>query len=85
MNENKTCLDCLHCKVSALSTDNCRLCFCEMSEKKNRHKEIYWYRKTPCESFFDMTENTLLVIKATKITDKRIPLLRGKQLERQRY
>jgi len=56
-----------------------------MSDKKNRHKEIYWYRKTPCESFFDMTENALLVIKATKITDKRIPLLRGKQLERQRY
>jgi len=81
METKKTCLDCLHCKVSALSFENCRVCFCEMSEKQKEHKEIFWYNKTPCEAFFDMTENTLLVIKTT--TNRRLPLLRSKALERQ--
>jgi len=52
-----------------------------MSEKQKEHKEIFWYNKTPCEAFFDMTENTLLVIKTT--TNRRLPLLRSKALERQ--
>jgi len=30
----KTCFDCLHCKVSAKSTEKFRLCFCAETKKK---------------------------------------------------
>jgi len=55
MKNQKTCLDCLHCKVSAKSTAKCRLCFCAMSTKKERHKEAYWLVKKLCGYFEDMT------------------------------
>jgi len=50
----KTCLDCLHCKVSVKSTERCRLCFCAKTLKKERHKEPYWVLKTLCGHFEDM-------------------------------
>jgi len=55
MKNQKTCLDCLFCKVSAKSTVNCRLCFCSQSTKKERHKEAYWLVKKLCGNFEDMS------------------------------
>ena len=55
INEDKTCLDCLHCKVSAKSNENCRWCFCDVSEKHKKHREIFWQRqKKMCEKFNDI-------------------------------
>jgi len=54
-NKVKTCVDCLHCKVSSTSTKNCRLCFCEESNVKDFHKEIYFYHKPVCRKFEDMS------------------------------
>ena len=51
---NKTCCDCLHCKVSAKSTENCLLCFCTETVNKDKHKELYWLNKPLCEKFSDM-------------------------------
>jgi len=53
--EAKTCFDCLHCKVSAKSTENCLLCFCAETGKKERHKEPYWFAKPLCKKFEDMS------------------------------
>ena len=53
--EKKSCVDCLHCKVSSWSMENYRLCFCAESEKKKKHKERYWRAKTVCGKFEDMT------------------------------
>ena len=52
----KTCLDCLHCKVSASSKNNCRWCFCSASKNQLRYQEIYWQTKRKvCKKFDDMT------------------------------
>jgi len=50
----KTCFDCLHCKVSAKSTEKFRLCFCAETKKKAKHKEPYWIKKKVCGKFEDM-------------------------------
>jgi hypothetical protein len=55
MKTKKTCLDCLNCKVSAKSTDKCRLCFCSETKKKINRKETYWLTKKLCVEFEDMT------------------------------
>ena len=52
--KNKTCIDCLHCKVSVKSTANNRLCFCGMAENAKNHKEFYWLTKKVCGAFVDM-------------------------------
>ena len=51
----KTCFDCLHCKVSAKSKINRRLCFCSETVKKKRHLEPYWVKKPVCGNFEDMS------------------------------
>ena len=53
--ENKTCVDCLHCKVSATSTKNRRMCFCSLTKAKERHKLTHWQNKKVCKKFFDMS------------------------------
>jgi len=52
--EKKTCFDCLHCKISAKTTENNRLCFCVKTEKKKNHKDHYWLSKKLCKYFEDM-------------------------------
>jgi hypothetical protein len=52
--KKETCLDCLHCKVSAKSTANMRLCFCAETAKRERHKEAYWAAKKVCKAFENM-------------------------------
>jgi hypothetical protein len=51
----KSCIDCLHCKVSAKSTKNNRLIFCAETKKKQNHKEKYWLAKKVCKKFEDMS------------------------------
>jgi len=51
----KNCCDCLHCKVSARSTKNCRLCFCAENGKKAVLDEVYWFNKAVCGKFNDMS------------------------------
>ena len=51
---NVTCFDCLYCKVSAESTDDCMLCFCSEMVKRERHGEAYWIENPVCEQFNDM-------------------------------
>ena len=53
--EEKSCADCLHCKVSTRSTEKRRLCFCAKTKKKERHKESYWLIKPVCKKFNDMS------------------------------
>ena len=50
----RKCTDCLHCKVSAMSTGNSRLCFCVEIGRIAVINEIYWRNKTPCHKFNDM-------------------------------
>jgi len=52
---NKKCTDCLHFKVSVKSTKNCRLCYCAVNDKEDRHKELYWIKRPTCNKFVDMT------------------------------
>jgi hypothetical protein len=51
---NRRCLDCLHCKVSAKSTVNVRLCYCGKAEKAKNHKEFFWLVKKVCNAFESM-------------------------------
>jgi len=51
----KTCFDCLNCKVSAKSTEKCRMSFCIKTEKKANHTDNYWLKKKLCCQFDDMS------------------------------
>jgi hypothetical protein len=51
---NKTCLDCLHCKVSAKSTANNRLCYCAKEGKETRPEKPFWVEKKVCGEFESM-------------------------------
>jgi hypothetical protein len=74
--EVKTCLDCLHCKVSAKSTEQCRLCYCVQKQKRVSHKESYWFTKKVCENFTDMSEEPLSVLVIQAMALKRSPPLK---------
>jgi hypothetical protein len=58
--KNKTCIDCLHCKVSAKSTADKRLCFCVKEEKEARRREAFWLEKKVCGKFFCMGSRVTL-------------------------
>ena len=53
-NEKPNCTDCLHCKVSVNSTEECRLCFCSEIGRKAVIKEFYWRNRTVCYKFENM-------------------------------
>jgi hypothetical protein len=57
--EDKNCTDCLHCKVSATSTKNKKMCFCSETKKKARHKIAHWKEKTVCKKFIDLSNDEL--------------------------
>ena len=78
-NEKKTCADCLHCKVSAKSTETCGLCFCNLSKNKKTHKKTYWQTKPVCGKFDDMSEKVKGFFPV--LTAKRRPLLRRRDYE----
>jgi len=52
----KTCLDCLHCKISRLSIVTERLCYCDRLLNKKEHPEPYWLEKKPCKKFDNMNK-----------------------------
>jgi len=80
--KQKTCLDCLHCKVSAKSTAYGMLCFCSQNKKKTIHQKAYWLVKTICKKFVNMSEKplTVVIIKTDDLlpSDKRKPLIKNK-------
>ena len=53
--KKKKCIECLHCKVSAMSTENSRLCFCVEIGRKAIINEFYWRNKPVCGNFSDMS------------------------------
>ena len=53
--EKRKCVDCLHCKVSAASTRNWRVCFCSEQKVKTYDSEFFWLSKSVCRKFEDMT------------------------------
>jgi hypothetical protein len=66
---NKTCLDCLHCKVSAKSTATNRLCYCA-KERKEVRPQPFWLEKKVCGEFYNM--GSRITLRAP-----RKPLLKG--------
>jgi hypothetical protein len=52
--KKRCCVDCLHCKVSAKSTDKVRLCFCSQTVFKELHREMFWFYKVACLKFVSM-------------------------------
>jgi hypothetical protein len=68
----RTCLNCLHCKVSAKSTADRRLCFCAMEGKETQPQEPYWSEKKVCGEFDRMSSRL-----ATPPHAPRAPLLKG--------
>jgi hypothetical protein len=72
----KTCFDCLHCKVSVKSTDKCRLCFCSENKTKANHKDNYWLSKPLCKLFSDMSEITKVNLYFPLLHIRRHPISR---------
>jgi hypothetical protein len=70
--KKESCLDCLHCKVSAKSTVNARLCYCAKEGKEVRPLEPFWAEKEVCEAFDSMGD---CIITPPRIL--RRPLLKG--------
>jgi hypothetical protein len=70
MNEMKTCLDCLYCRVSRTSTGKNRLFFCSEKKKQVKHTENYWQTKKHCDEFEDMTETAY----SEKVFEKKLAL-----------
>jgi hypothetical protein len=68
--KNKTCLDCLHCKVSAKSTANVRLCYCAKEGTEAQHRDPFWSEKQVCGEFYNM--GSRITLRAP-----RKPLLKG--------
>jgi hypothetical protein len=69
--KKETCLDCLHCKVSAESTANVRLCYCAKAGKETQQEEPYWSAKKVCGEFDSMGA------RITTLHVPRAPLLKG--------
>jgi len=79
MATEKTCIDCLSCKVSAKSTPVQRVCFCSESKEKTLHKESYWLAKKICNEFEDMGERIIpMIIVPAVVIPKRKPLMRNR-------
>jgi hypothetical protein len=70
--KKQSCIDCLHCKVSAKSTANVRLCYCAVSKNRERHREPFWLEKKVCGEFDSMDSR---IITPSRVS--RAPLLEG--------
>ena len=53
--KKKTCVNCLHCKVSRKSLAIKGLCFCEKKKQIKEKQVIYWQKKEVCRLYDDMT------------------------------
>ena len=54
MSNEKTCIDCSHCKVAKESVVKNMICFCDTAASK-KHADHYWRNKLPCKNFDDMS------------------------------
>jgi hypothetical protein len=76
----KTCLDCLHCKVSVTSTKKVRFCFCAVKKVREDYIDTFWLIRPLCNKFDELTINVCkrpLVVVPTG-TNNRRPLLRNR-------
>ena len=55
MKIEKKCVDCLHCKVAFSPVKVGKLCFCAKKKSKKYETEFYWFNKSVCKNFVDMT------------------------------
>ena len=55
MNNEKTCVNCSHCKVSRKSLLIRGLCFCEKKRQIKEKTVKYWLKKNVCRLFDDMS------------------------------
>ena len=76
--KKKTCLDCLHCKVSASSTRNGRLCFCAAAKAREDDLAQYWFKKPLCVKFDDMTDYATAMVIIPTIAVNNSLLLRNR-------
>jgi hypothetical protein len=74
---NKTCIDCLHCKVSAKSTPHNRLCYCAKEGKEARRKEPYWLERKVCGEFDSMGSRIMLRARRAPLLKKDAIFLGG--------
>ena len=54
-NKERTCYDCLHCKVSRKSLAIRGLCYCEKKKQIKEKTVKYWQKKVVCSHFDDMS------------------------------
>jgi hypothetical protein len=76
--KKKSCFDCLHCKISASSSRNGRLCFCAAARVREDDLDKFWLKKPLCVKFEDMTEYTTSMVIIPTIAVNRSPLLRNR-------
>ena len=55
MDNEKTCCDCLYCKVSRKSIAIRGLCFCDKKRQIKEKTVKYWLKKNLCRLFDDMS------------------------------
>ena len=70
--KDKTCIDCLYCKVSVKSTDKNRLCYCAKEGKETQPQEPYWSERKVCGEFENMGARIIPLPRTP-----RRPLLKG--------
>jgi hypothetical protein len=75
MRKKQSCIDCLHCKVSAKSTADVRLCYCAKEGKEAQYQEPYWSEKKVCGEFDDMGPRPRIT--APPRASRGRPLLKG--------
>jgi hypothetical protein len=68
--KNRTCIDCLHCKVSIKSTANNRLCYCAKERKETQPQDPFWSERKVCGEFSGMGKRITPCV-------PRAPLLKG--------
>ena len=54
MDNEKTCVNCSHCKVSRKSLVIRGLCYCEKKKQIKEKTVKYWQKKKVCRLFDDM-------------------------------
>jgi hypothetical protein len=71
----KTCINCLHCKVSSLSTKTRRWCYCSEAAETELRRDTYWLTKSVCEKFVNMSERKTAMVIIPTVALHRQPLL----------
>jgi hypothetical protein len=75
--KNKTCIDCLYCKVSVNSTIRIRLCYCAKEGKETQYPEAFWLEKKVCGEFSNMGSRIRLLASRRPLLKKEAVFLGG--------